>query len=117
MGLFADDDLQDARLDALEAHVRRLTDMVQANQLDLLDTQIAAMALQAQIDGKVSADDVDPVIAELNTGLGRARERANAAADAAAESWATLQEGAHSATDTLRASLAEAKDRLAEGLK
>ena len=65
MGLFADDDLQDARLDALEEHVRRLTDMVQRNQLDLIDAQIAALALQAQIDEKVSTDEVDPLAENL----------------------------------------------------
>ena len=115
MGLFADDDLQDARLDALEAHVRRLTDMVQSNQLDLIGAQIAALALQSQIDEKVSTDDVDPMIGELNASLGRAREEAQAAAAAATDSWATLQDGAKSAADTLRASLAEATERIEQG--
>jgi len=115
MGLFADDDLQDARLAALEEHVRRLTDLVQMGQLDLLSTQIATLELQAQIDQKVSKDEVDPTIGELNDGLGRAREQATAAAAAASESWATMQEGARSAAETLRASLAEAKQRLEQG--
>jgi hypothetical protein len=115
MGLFGDDNLQDARLDALEAHVRRLTEMLQENQIELFATQIAALALQAQIDEKVSADDVDPVIAELNTGLGQARERAQAAQAAASESWATLQDGAQSAADTMRASVAAARSRLQQG--
>ena len=58
MGLFADDDLQDVRLDALEEPVRTA---------------------------------------------------------AASESWATLQEGACSAAETLRESLAAAKQRLEQG--
>ncbi len=115
MGLFADDELQDERLDALEEHVRRLTEMVQMNQLDLIAGQIIALALQAQIDGKVSTDDVDPVISELNSGLGQAREKAAAAAEAASDTWGTLQDGARSAASTLRDSLAEAKSRLEQG--
>ena len=77
--------------------------------------QIIALALQAQIDGKVSTDDIDPVISELNSGLGQAREKAAAAAEAASDSWGVLQDGAKSAASSLRDSLAEAKSRLEQG--
>ena len=43
---------QDLRLDALESHLRRLTEAVQQNQIDLATGLVALMALQAQIDDR-----------------------------------------------------------------
>jgi CII-binding regulator of phage lambda lysogenization HflD len=114
MGIFGDDDRQDQRLDALEAHVRVLTEAVRNNQADLTTCTIAVLALKDQIDRKVSAEDVDPAIAELNQQLRQARvelEQSNAAAE---ESWATLQTGVTESFETLRRSVQEAADRLLE---
>ena len=73
MGIFGDDKLQDERIAALENHVRRLTETVQANQVDLAAGWIAILALQAQVDEKISAAEVDPTIGALNDQLGKAR--------------------------------------------
>jgi phosphopantetheine adenylyltransferase len=74
MGLFGDDELQDERLKALENHLRRLTEAVQQNQLDLAASQIKVLGLEAQIGEKVSAADFDPIVIDLNEKLGKARE-------------------------------------------
>jgi hypothetical protein len=47
MGIFGDDKLQDERLDALVNHIRKLTQTVQVNQADLVETRIAILGLQA----------------------------------------------------------------------
>jgi hypothetical protein len=115
MGLFGDDDLQDERLDALEIHVRRLTETVQANQADLAASWIAIIALQAQVDEKVTAAEVDPTIGKLNEQLGAARTQLEQASTAASESWTTLQDGVHDSFETLRKSVHEASDRMKKG--
>ncbi len=112
MGIFGDDKQQDQRLDALEKHVRLLTETVQRNQVDLASGWIAILALQAQVDEKVSSSDVDSTLNELNQELGQAREELGAASAAASESWSTLQSGVRSSFETLRDSVNAATDRL-----
>ena len=114
MGIFGDDDRQNERLDALEAHIRALTEAVRSNQADLTACTIAVLALKDQIDGKVSTGDVDPAISELNRQLGQAREELEKSAAAASDSWATLQAGVTDSFETLRKSVREASDRLLE---
>ena len=114
MGIFGDDKLQDERIAALESHVRILTETVQANQADLAEGRIAILKLQAQIDEKVSASDVDPTIVKLNQELGIARQELEEASKAASESWATVQKGVRDAFETLRTSVREATDRIQE---
>ena len=115
MGLFGDDKLQDKRLDALETHVRALTETVQANQVDLTAAWIAILALQAQVDEKVSASDVDPTIGKLNEQLSAARRKLEESSAAASESWATLQDGVRESFETLRTSVHDASDRIKKG--
>jgi len=112
MGIFGDDKLQDQRIAALENHVRALTETVQANQADLASSWIAILALQAQVDEKVAASDVDPTIAALNQQLGEARKELDEASAAASESWATLQGGVRESFETLRTSVRQAADRI-----
>lgn len=112
MGLFGDDKRQDEQIAALEEHVRMLTETVQANQVDLIEGRIALLALQAQIDEKVSAADVDPTILQLNEELTTARDQLEEATAAASESWATLQQGVHDAFETLRTSVRQAAERI-----
>ena len=112
MGLFGNDKEQDARIDAMEAFVRAQAEAVHQNQLDTISLGVALVRMEAQISGKVSADDVDPGMAAFNEQLGVAREEARKAADAASDSWATLQAGATDALATLRASADEAKARI-----
>ena len=113
MGIFGDDKLQDARLDALEEHIRILTETVQNNQTDLAACGIAILALQAQVDEKVSSSDVDPTIVELNEKLAKARVKLERISATAAEDWAEVQKEARSAFESLRASVNSAKDKIA----
>lgn len=82
MGTFADDEQQDKQIAALESHFgglaqtvqdyqanlgsqfRDLTQLVRANQADLVEASIAILQLQARLDEKVSVADVDPAVVE-----------------------------------------------------
>jgi len=121
MGLFGDDKRQDQRLDALEQHIRILTETVQQNQLDIAVCRIGMLAIQAEIetaakaikdrlDEKVSSSEIDPVLKGLNTELGQARVRLEESSEAAVETWGTLQGGLRDAFDALRTSLEDAAD-------
>jgi len=121
MGLFGDDKRQDERLDALEQHIRILTETVQQNQLDIAASRIGILAIQAEIetaakviedrlDEKVSSGEVDPVLQELNAELGKARVRLEESSEAAVETWGTLQGGVRDSFDALRTSLEDAAD-------
>ncbi len=113
MGLFGDDELQDERLNALENHLRRLTEAVQQNQLDLAASQIKVLGLEAQIGEKVTAADVDPMVNDLNEKLGKAREVIEEASKAAEGSWVALQSGVSESVGILRSSI-EAASRQTE---
>lgn len=115
MGIFGDDKLQDERLDALENHIRELTQTVQANQADLAETQIAILGLQAKVDEKISAADVDPTIVKLNEELATARQELEKTSAAASESWAKLQGGVNDAFESLSTSMRSAYDKLKQG--
>ena len=121
MGLFGDDKKQDERLDALEQHIRVLTETVQQNQLDIAACRIGILAVQAEIDTaaeaiqkrldeKVSTKDVDPVLQQLNAELGQARAQYEESSEAAEETWTTLQGGLREAFDTLRNSVEDAAE-------
>ena len=112
MGIFGDDELQDQRIAALENHVRALTQTVQANQADIAASWIAILKVQAHVDEKVSAADVDPTLTELNQQLGEARKQLEKSSAAASESWATLQGGVRDSFETLRSSVHRASERL-----
>ncbi len=111
MGLFGNDEQQDQRLDALETHIRGLTETVQNSQLDMSGIQIQLIKLEAQIGGKLSEDDVDPTLIELGEQLGVARRQLGEASTAAAESWSALQAGVAEAAATLRAGIQSAAER------
>ncbi len=113
MGLFGDDDLQDQRLNALENHVRRLTEAVQQNQLDLAASQIKVLGLEAQIGKKISAADFDPMVIDLNEKLGKAREVIEEASKVAEDSWVALQKGVREKVGILQSSI-EAASRQAD---
>lgn len=105
MGIFGDDKQQDERLDALESHIRGLTQIVQANQADLAESRISILAVQAKLDDKISASDVDPTIVKLNEDLATARKELDQSAAAASDSWAELQSGVNDAFKTLNKSV------------
>jgi hypothetical protein len=112
MGIFGNDDEQNARLDALENHVRNLSDGVQQNLLDLVELRVIMIAMRAKIGQKLSNDDVDPTIVALNEQLGAARIDIDKAAEAATESWTAMHAGAAESLRILRASAAEATARV-----
>ena len=112
MGIFGNDKEQDERIDALETHIRILTETVQANQADLVKVWITILTLKAKVDEKVSASDVDPEIVKLNQDLATARAELDKASAAATESWGELQGGVRDAFQTLRTSVNSAYDRL-----
>ena len=111
MGLFADDKLQDERLEALENHVRLLTEAQQATQAELVETRIEVLGLRGGLDEKISAADVDPTIVKLNEDLGVAREELAKASVAAEDGWNTLQSNVGDALESLRARVREAYDK------
>ena len=112
MGIFGDDKLQDERISALEEHVRMLTETLHATQADLAEGRIAILALQAQIDDKVSSADVDPAIAEFNKKLAQARTQLAKSSAVASESWATLQDGVRESFESMRKSVHQAYDQI-----
>ena len=112
MAIFGTDKEQDARLDALEAHVRAMSEAIQMNQLDVSAIHIMLLGLQAQVDDKIAQGDVDPAITALNEQLAVARAEYDRMSAAAEDSWTTLYAGATDAVNTLRTSVEEASERI-----
>lgn len=117
MGLFGNDKEQDARIDALENHVRAISEAIQQTQLDVMKVNISLIRTEAMLGDKVSTEDVDPSIIDLNEQLGVAREEYEKMSEAAAESWATLHAGAADSLATLRSSVEEAAARVQQELR
>jgi hypothetical protein len=117
MTLFTTDKEQDARLGALESHVRAISESIQQTQLDVMKVNISLIRTERLLGGKVSTDDVDPGIVELNEQLGVAREEYEKMSAAAEESWSTLHAGATDALATLRSSVEEAAARAQQKLQ
>ena len=72
--------------------------------------EAAAEVIQKGLDKKISTDEVDPVVQELNSKLGQVRQRLEESSQAAEETWTTLQGGLHDAFETLRTSVDEASE-------
>ncbi|MDJ0905435.1 MAG: hypothetical protein QNI96_05405 [Woeseiaceae bacterium] len=117
MGLFSNDKEQDARLDALEAHVRAISEAIQQTQLDVVNTNIKLIRVESALGDKLDTDAVDPAIGALNEQLGTARAEYDRMAAAASESWATLHAGATDAVASLRQSVEEAAARIEQELE
>lgn len=109
MGLFGNDQEQDARLDAIEDWLQGLTKVVQQHKLDTVELKLEMMKLRAQVGEKLSEQDFDPAIMKISAGLAEARELARQAADAAEEGWQNMQQSALDALDELDAQLEEAE--------
>jgi len=97
----------------LENHLRRVTEAVQQNQLDLAASQIRVLGLEAQIGEKVSAADVDPIVIDLNEKLAKAREVIEEASKVAEGSWVALQRSVRGKVSILQSSI-EAASRQAD---
>ena len=111
MGLFGNDKEQDARIGALESHVRAISEAIQQTQLDVMKVNISLIRTESMLGDKVSSADIDPGIVALNEQLGVAREEYEKMSAAAEESWTTLHAGASDALATLRKSVEEAAAR------
>ncbi len=117
MGIFGTDKEQDARLDALESHIRALSEAVNQNQLDVINLRIALIRMEQLVGEKVDAGEIDPVISALNEQLGAARDEYERMEAAATDSWASLHAGATDAAATLRAAVEEAAARVEKELQ
>jgi len=114
MSLFGNDKAQDARLDAIEDWLQGLTGVVQKNNLATSLLRIELMELQSSIDEKLSKEDFDPAVIQLNDHLAQARVKYEKAKSAAAENWTSLQQGAMQALEDLDRELQDAADRMDE---
>ena len=117
MGLFGNDKEQDARIDALESHVRAISEAIQQNQLDVMKLHISMIRMDATVGKKVSTEDIDPGIVALNEQLGVARQEYEKMSAAAEESWSTLHAGATVAMATLRSSVEAAAARVQQEMQ
>lgn len=117
MGIFGNDKEQDARIDALESHVRAISEAIQQTQLDVMKAKISMIRLERMLGDKVSTDNLDPAIVALNEQLGVARDEYERMSAAAADSWAMLHEGAARSLATLRNSVEEAAARVQQELE
>ena len=116
MGIFGTDKEQDARLDALESHIRAISEAIHQNQLDVIKLRLALVRMESLLGDKMNTGDVDPAISALNEQLGVAREEYDRMAASAADSWATLHAGATDAVSSLRAAVEEAAERVEQEL-
>ncbi len=114
MSLFGNDKEQDARLDAIEDWLQGLTGVVQKNHLATSQLRIDLMKLQSGVDEKLSEEDFDPTVMQLNDRLAQARVKYEEAKSAAAENWTSLQHSAMQALEELDQELQEAAERMDE---
>ena len=114
MSIFGNDKEQDERLTAIEDWLQGLTGVVQKNHLATSQLRIDLLKLQASVNEKLSGEDFDPTILELNDALAMARVKYEEAKSAAAENWASLQARATEALDELDQDLTSAAERMAD---
>jgi hypothetical protein len=114
MSLFGNDKEQDARLNDIEEWLQGLTGVVQKNHLATSRLRIDLMKLQAAVDNKLSEEDFDPTVIQLNDRLAQARTKYEEAKTAASENWTSLQNSAMQALEDLDRELQEAADRMDE---
>ena len=121
MGLFGNDKEQDERLSNMEEWLQGLTGVVQKNHLatsqlriDLMKVQSSVKKLQSNVSEKLSQEDFDPAVIQLNDQLAKTRVKYEEAKSAAAENWASLQNNAMQALEDLDRQLQEASERMGE---
>lgn len=92
---------------ATERTLRRLVEQVAQLSIDLGQTRTDLRRLSLVVEGKVSADAVDPALVEMNSALGRAREQLGNLEASADEQWNEVRQ-------QLDAAVAEAAARAAQ---
>lgn len=90
-----------------ERTLRRLVEQVAQLSIDVGQTRTDMRRLSLVVEGKVSAEVVDPALVEANSALGRAREQLGRLQASADEQWNEIRR-------ELDASVAEAAARAAE---
>jgi|GEM_PF-203066 len=108
--------LQDARIEALEGHVRAGAHALQETQAALVDLTAMLLLLGKELETKVAASEIDPAIQNLNRDLGEARVVMQEAASATKESWGKAQQEANVVFEKLRTGLAGATKDLKKSL-
>jgi chromosome segregation ATPase len=86
----------------LESHVRRLVEQVAQLTIDLGETRMQLRKLALEVEGKVSADEIDPALVGLNEGIKQARKQLEETQEAAEDSWDQLSDELDDAVDQLR---------------
>ena len=111
MGIFTHFKEQDARLEALEEHVRQISEDLQKSQIDLVRQEIMVMSLQSQLESKVSTGDIDPGIAALNKEIVEARSEYNKLSSAASDSWSKIYSAVSDSVEKIRAKVEQAANK------
>lgn len=109
MSLFQHDDKQDARLDALEQHIRGLSQLVQQSQMDIASVNITLLSLQRQLAEKLSTNELDPSFQVLNDEIKTTRADLERVSEAAADAWEPLQAGVTKSLSVLRDQIEQLK--------
>jgi len=107
---------EDIRVDILEQHIRSMTRALQETQVMMAGQTLALLVLDAELRQKVSTDDVDPAIQEMNQKLGEARVQMQQAAEQTQEAWGAAQKEANTAFEALQSSAAALTERLKKDL-
>jgi uncharacterized membrane protein HdeD (DUF308 family) len=105
--------VQEERLEIVEARVRAGIEALQRVQVALAAHTVMLIALDNEVRKKVSTEEVDPAIRDLNTRLGEAREVLTEVAEEGFEAWDAAQRQAEQAFESLQESVNTAAERLA----
>ncbi|MCB0973359.1 MAG: hypothetical protein KDB86_02245 [Actinobacteria bacterium] len=115
MGVFNNDDQQDARLDELEREMRRVVEEVQqlsidlgVTRMELLRARIDLKAATKTADGAVQTSSIDPAIAALNDSASATRAKLKEAKASGEEQWDAIRKEVDQQLDDLKASVDKA---------
>ena len=95
----------DARHDDAERQLRRLIEQVAQLSIDLSYTRAELRALSNVVEGKVSAAEIDPSLAEMNENIKAAKVKLAEAKAAADEEWGRINDELTKSVEDLRSQL------------
>ena len=104
----------EGRIELLEERVRMSTEVLRETQIALANNTLMLAALAEEVNQKVSAEEVDPSIRELNTRISQARQQANKVVNEGFEVWDKAQSDTQQAFEKLQKSVASAIEQLSE---
>jgi uncharacterized membrane protein HdeD (DUF308 family)/uncharacterized protein YoxC len=107
---------QDARIDDLERYLRATINTLHETQVVLAEHSAALLLIDTELRKKVSTDEVDPTIQELNQHLKEARKHMKSASESAAQSLGETQEEAKKVFENLQNKASEITERLKRDL-